>query len=61
MIHQYKLNNFNIYSSDVDYPDHLNEICYTYMRGLLSIPAIERYDKNEQKFKNTLYDFEYKN
>ena len=29
----------------------LRETCFTFLRGLLSIPAIERYDRNEEEFK----------
>ncbi len=29
----------------------LRELCFTFMRGLLSIPAIERYDSNEEEFR----------
>lgn len=44
------------------YPSHSEELqakriresCYTFLRGLLSIKAIERYDKNEKLFKKIL-------
>jgi AcrR family transcriptional regulator len=32
----------------------IRESCYTFLRGLLSIKAIERYDQNEDKFKKIL-------
>ena len=37
-----------------NYPKELLETCFTYLRGLLSIQAIERYDRNEEKFKKML-------
>lgn len=59
MIEYYvKQNNFSFHPSDTSFPDRLNEVCFTYMRGLLSIPAIERYDRNEERFKKTMYNFE---
>ena len=32
----------------------MREACYTYLRGMLSIDAIQRYDANEQKFKEAM-------
>ncbi|MCR5193069.1 MAG: TetR/AcrR family transcriptional regulator [Bacteroidales bacterium] len=32
----------------------LRKACYTYLRGLLSIDAIQRYDANEQRFRESL-------
>ena len=37
-----------------DLPELLDEICFTYIRGLLSVSAIERYDENEKHFKEIL-------
>ena len=39
---------------DIQFSNRLNEICYTYLRGLLSVPAIQRYDEKEQLFKSLL-------
>ncbi len=36
------------------HPERIREACFTYLRGLLSIKAIERYDKNEKKMHETL-------
>ncbi|MBP5547632.1 MAG: TetR/AcrR family transcriptional regulator [Bacteroidales bacterium] len=37
-----------------DMPKIHGETCYTYLRGLLSLPAIERYDKKEKEFKKLI-------
>lgn len=37
-----------------DLRNKLNESCFTYLRGLLSIKAIERYDRNEEKFRKIM-------
>ena len=37
-----------------EFPELLDEICFTYMRGLLSTSAIKRYDENEKRFKEVL-------
>jgi len=40
--------------SDDLFQGRLRDICYTYLRGMLSIEAIKRYDANEDKFKQLL-------
>ena len=37
-----------------EFAKRLRETSYTYLRGLLSIQAIERYDRNEERFKTML-------
>ncbi len=37
----------------------IGDACYNYLRGLLSIKAIERYDQNEQRFRKILEHKEY--
>ncbi|MBR3529506.1 MAG: TetR/AcrR family transcriptional regulator [Bacteroidales bacterium] len=48
------------HTTDPAYISTLKDSIYTYLRGLLSLPAIERYDKREQEFKALLaaQDFE---
>lgn len=43
----------NIHSNK-DQERIMREACYTYLRGMLSIDAIQRYDANEQKFKEAM-------
>ena len=36
------------------FSDRMREACYTYLRGLLSVKAIERYDRNKEEFRKLL-------
>jgi len=51
--------------SDVSNPEvyarRLNEICFTYMRGLMTTETIERYEKSEPMFKKIVNDLRKEN
>ncbi|MBP5189570.1 MAG: TetR/AcrR family transcriptional regulator [Bacteroidales bacterium] len=45
------------YKGDSDYEQfssRMREACYTYLRGLLSVKAIERYDKHKDEFRRII-------
>lgn len=48
------------HSSDQSYVNTLKDSIYTYLRGLLSLPAIKRYDEREQEFKALLDSQDFK-
>lgn len=41
-----------------EYTKHLNEICFTYMRGLMSTATIERYEQSEEHFRQLMEELE---
>lgn len=41
-------------AADEAYQNAMKDSPYTYLRGLLSLPAIERYDKREQEFRQLI-------
>ena len=47
-------NNCNKKTGNVKFEVTMSDSIYTYLRGLLSIPAIERYDKREEEFQKML-------
>lgn len=49
-----RVGNSNTNIGDEQYAHLVRESCYTFLRGLLSISAIQRYDQNENKFRKIL-------
>ena len=48
--------------SEVDDPKahvrRLNEVCFTYLRGLMTTATIERYERSEPHFKKVMQELE---
>lgn len=39
-----------------DYMHRLNEVCFTFLRGLMTVETIERYEKSENRFKQLVLE-----